>query len=187
MTSDVWYGALLSIPIGIATGLAVPLLQRWWENRGNKKQANEERRTKEEYLQVAFYKNHPETFTQYLVHVAIQTTFIGAIVGVLSAVFYAVNQVVPDVSGLPFPFYFGAVHRLVSLLGQVMAIVSSLLIIRICRPAMALWRKMRDFDKYKRSLPTELVDPSERARQAYERRTGKAFPATNELESEKDV
>jgi hypothetical protein len=86
-----------------------------------------------------FYKNNPETFIQYLVHVAIQTAFVGAIVGIFSSMAFAFQELIGPIG-----------------VGQVITIVSSLLIIRICRPAMILWRKVRNFDVYCKSVPSEI-------------------------------
>jgi hypothetical protein len=176
MSNDVWYGALISVPVGIATGLAVPPLQRWLENRGNQKLAEQERRSREEYEEVLFYRKNPETFTQYLVHVAIQTAFIGAVVAVLSALWSAVTPAIA--SALPHP-NSDFVLILYSLPREMVAIISSLLIIRICRPAMALWSKVKNFDRYEQAIPQEQRDHwllSARSREAYKRHTGEKPP-----------
>jgi len=61
--------ALLSIPIGIATGLSVTPLQRFLEYRARQELPSNGRYLREEYLETDFYRTHPEAFTQYLVQV----------------------------------------------------------------------------------------------------------------------
>jgi len=38
--------------------------------------------------------------------------------------------------------------------------VSSILIVRICRPALRLWRRIRHFDQYLEGLPLDVRDPN---------------------------
>jgi hypothetical protein len=94
MSDDVLIGALLSIPIGIITGLAVTPIQRWMDGWGKDKKQIEDERTKKEYDSALYYARHPSLLSQYLLQVTIRTTFVGAGVGVLSGVIFALGNAI---------------------------------------------------------------------------------------------
>jgi hypothetical protein len=160
LSPDLWFGALLSIPIGIGTGLAVTPLQRALENRGKAKAVAETKRAKEIYTETLFFVGHPHLFTQYLIQVAIKTTFIGSAVGIFSGLFYLVGQM----GALSVRELFSwaidreALNILGFGLGQVVAIFSSVMIVSICMPAMKLWHRVRNFEEYVKGLPTKIRD-----------------------------
>jgi hypothetical protein len=159
MSMDMWGGAILSIPIGIATGLAVNPVQKWLENRGKAKAAIKLKDVKDQYERVLFYRLHPHLFTQYLLQTVIRTTFIGAAVGILLGIFQAMTHA--------FLFTFPTVVRgpsnppqLVVIVGmgilaQLTTVVGSVLIIRYCRPAIQLWHQVKTFEEYVNSVPFE--------------------------------
>src|SRR5207244_3657368 len=68
MLNDVLIGTLLSIPIGIGTGLAVAPIERWRENRGKTRGLAKSRWMRQEYVETLNYVRHPHVFTQYLLH-----------------------------------------------------------------------------------------------------------------------
>ena len=159
MSSDVWLGALISVPIGIATGLAVTPVQKWLEDRGKTKALVHSRDTQHQYAAVLFYRMHSDLFTQYLLRVVILTTFTGSAVGILAGFFFAFANLSGAVLNAA-PGYSSRVYTIfiqsVSILGQMTAIVGSILIIRYCRPALKLWQQVRYFEDYAKTIPSEL-------------------------------
>jgi hypothetical protein len=131
--------------------VAVTPLQRWWGDRGTQKLARRTKRLQEEYNEALFYTTHPETFTQYLIHVAIQTTFIGAAVGILSALACGFSSFMAELGGQ------NIYNAVVYLFGHIVTTVSLILILRICSPAMRIWKRVRNFESYARALPAEIT------------------------------
>jgi hypothetical protein len=162
MSMDLWGGALLSIPIGIATGLAVNPIQKWIENRGEARAAIKLKETRMQYERVLFYLLHPHLFTQYLLQTVIRTTFVGAAVGIFLGIIHAIpNAFVltgPSVvRGNEYPPQIVAVVSL-GILAQLATVVSSVLIARYCIPALQLWNQLRNFEEYVKSVPSEHRD-----------------------------
>ena len=150
---------MLSIPIGIATGLAVNPIQKWFENRGKTKAAVKLKDVKDRYEIVLFYRLHPHLFTQYLLHTVIRTTFVGAAAGILLGILHAI----PNAFFLAIPALARGepnATQMALFLGlptfaQLTTVVSSVLIIRYCRPAIQLWHQVRTFEKFVDSVPSE--------------------------------
>ena len=166
MSNDVLLGAVLSVPIGIATGLAVTPLQRWFENRGKAKAVGETKRAEAEYKNVLFYRQHPDEFTQYLVQVAIRTTLIGAAVGIFSGFFFTVGQFIEITTPRVLGFLWVSrryVEAAGYLCGQLVTILSSVIVVKICMPAMTLWRRVRHFDLYIQGVPSDVRIPDAEA------------------------
>jgi hypothetical protein len=71
MSSDVWYGiiggAIVSVPIGILSGLAVGPVQRWLDNRSAASRQTKRERQASEYAEVLFFVLHPELLAAYLI------------------------------------------------------------------------------------------------------------------------
>jgi hypothetical protein len=153
MSADVWIGAVLSIPIGIATGLAVTPAQRWIENRGKQKALVQSKRVKADYDAIIFYRLHPHIFTQYCLQVVIKTTFIAAAVGIISGCIYAFAQATSFVN-----IYRLQPAPVLYVLAQITAIASSILIINNCRPALKTWQRVRNFEEYIANIPSDIRD-----------------------------
>jgi hypothetical protein len=135
--SQFWLGVFLSVPIGIATGVVSPWVQRWLEEKRALKRT---RRVQAEYEAVVFYKRHPEEFTQFLVHVAVKTTFIGAMLGVVAGLVFTAASLLDNARLWPFwpdrslqAFLYGT--------GQFATVVSSVMIVNICRSGLWMWTR----------------------------------------------
>ncbi len=55
MSSDLWIGTLVSIPVSIVAALVVPPIQRWLDKRGEKSHAKRRERIRDEYNEVLHY------------------------------------------------------------------------------------------------------------------------------------
>jgi uncharacterized integral membrane protein len=60
MNSELWIGTAISIPIGIASGLAVAPIQRWMDRWGETTHQKKKSRMKDEYAEVTDSALHPE-------------------------------------------------------------------------------------------------------------------------------
>lgn len=155
-----WTGLLLSIPIGIVTGLITPPIQRWLQARGKDKALKDLARAREELAEVTYYVENPHIFTQYLVQVAIRTTFIGAVLGILGGVAFMFGS-----TPLSLSFTWGVDLQLVFIAaGQAATTMGSVMIVGICRPALRLWTRVRNYDEYanefkRKYVYTEVVTP----------------------------
>jgi hypothetical protein len=100
---------------------------------------------------------HTDLFTQYLVQVAIKTSLIGAVMAIVSGVFLFAGQlsfaVLNGGMGIRLDETIG---QALFAMGQFAALVGSILIVNICRPALVLWNRLRSFDEYSAAVPNEI-------------------------------
>jgi hypothetical protein len=160
MSNDVWIGALISVPIGIATGVAVVPIQKWIENRGKAKALIQSRDARERYTSVLFYRLHPHLFTQYLLRTVIRTTFASAAMGIVAGFLYVMaNATATFIATQTTSIGFAStMMQLFTILGQMTIIVASVLIINYCRPALKLWSRVQNFEEYAKSVPSDIRD-----------------------------
>jgi len=72
LSHDVWIGAALSVPISIATGLAIDPIRRWYGARGKTKEAARRALLEGQYKQAIMYRIFPHRLTQFLIYYAIR-------------------------------------------------------------------------------------------------------------------
>lgn len=149
-----WLGILFSIPIGIGTSLATPQVQRWLESQSKHRAFLQNRRIEAEYSEARFYYLHANVFTQYLVHVAIKTALLSGLMAVGSGSLIFLGQVVFAVSHEirlePM------VGEALLAAGQAVTLVGSIAIVNLCKPALNLWRRIRNFDDYAAQVPLDV-------------------------------
>jgi hypothetical protein len=154
--SDLWIGILFSIPIGIATSLVTPWIQRKLDQLDKYRSLAATKRLDEEYKRIRAFRDNPHEFTQYLVQVAIRTTFTGAFVAIAAGLIFALAQAIAALATRPKTGMDYEDIRLFStgliLIGQFVSLVGSLLIVNICRPAIGAWTKLKNFDEYSKSV-----------------------------------
>lgn len=150
-----WLGLALSVPIGIATSLVTPAIQRWIESKSKQRELTKTHRARAEYTSVMFYRRNPERFTQYLVHVAIKATLIGALVGALAGACFFVGQLVAARDATDMVNWH-AVLQSIYAVGQFVGLVGSVMVVNTCRPALSLWTKLRNFDEYRATVPDDV-------------------------------
>jgi len=147
--SEFWLGIILSFPIGIATALITPWFQRKVDQIDRRRSLAISKRVTKEYELVVHFHKEPIAFTQYLVQVAIRTTFISALMGVFSGLMFSFGQALFIVH-LPMAFY--ELRNTPYLIGQFITLAGSLLIMNTCRPALSIWTKVNNFDEYSQSM-----------------------------------
>jgi hypothetical protein len=153
-----WIGLALSIPIGIGTSLVTPAIQRWFESRGQARVISAKRETEAEYRAAVFYRKNSDRFTQYLVHVTIKATLVGALIGAVTGACFFVAQLADTILARQMDVTYDRVRQLLYALGQGSALVGSIAVFNICRPALATWTRVRNFDEYQRSVAQDVRD-----------------------------
>jgi hypothetical protein len=79
MSHEMWIAVGLSIPVGLATGLAGGLLvrptQRWLDEKGQSRTQRKRASVETEYWDVLYYAGNPTEFTNLLIEGAIRCAF----------------------------------------------------------------------------------------------------------------
>ena len=145
--SDLWVGLALSIPVGIGVNLASGPTQRWLGKRSQQAADRESARSAMFVAQAtAFAKDRSELYT-YLLEAVLMTTYIGALIGVLSGSLAFLGQGVDTaVETLPMYWYFSPdfARSLLFLLSQFTALLGSIIILNIARRALRTLKKVRE-------------------------------------------
>ena len=174
MSSDLWLGALFSIPISVGATLIAPTLQRRIEKWSTYRAVEKSRKTHEEYALVTSFKQNPHTFTHYLIVTSIKIALISACIVITSmlppAVGFAAGFLVsfkhtPAVEfggGFLVPFMQANPFMIMSTVGFVFAAaltsIGAIMIINICRAALTVWARVKNYEEYKASFGIQLVD-----------------------------
>jgi hypothetical protein len=163
-------GTLLSIPVGIGTGLLVDPLRSWIDKKALNRSV-EVRDEQEEYKIILLERKFPHVFTQDLVRAVLKATLI---LGVSLLIIFILDGIGEMFHSNPAESNWSGDVGL-NLINEVVAVVGILLIIGACRPILARWHRVRNFEEYSRR-----TDPSVRAAAEAEVRAIEAitsFPA----------
>ena len=147
MSSDLWYGALLSIPIGIGTALATPWLQRQLDKYSKSRALTRTKKAQEDFSRVKFFVDNPHLFTQYLVYTAVRVLFITAVVAAFSAAPSLIAQFSEPLHVLIYPL-----QSILYGISQFISLIGSIMIVNICRPALLYWQRTKNFEEYSRAI-----------------------------------
>jgi hypothetical protein len=160
MSNDVWIGALLSVPIGVGTGLAVTPLQQWYRELGKSRAEAERNLMTHQYGQALFYISHPHRFTQYLVVEAVRA--IAAIAAMLVGGGISFGTVL--VGGLMRAV--NAAHPLTKkdivilwvymIAGLASSVVGSAYLARVFQRALPLYKRIVNFEAYAATIPADI-------------------------------
>ncbi len=93
LSTDLWLGTLLSIPIGIGTGLAGPPLQRWYKHRSKARRIRILEDQKASYYEALFYLARPEKFTQFLIRSGI-VMMLAAVAAISGIAFFSIEMTI---------------------------------------------------------------------------------------------
>jgi hypothetical protein len=141
MSSDLVYGTLLSVPIGIGTALITPWLQKKWDDRSKSRTLDRSKRSWAELERIKTLRENPAELTQYLVYITVRTALISAMMVVAAAV--------PNLMAQAFHFY------LLYIPGQFITLIGSILVINVCRPALVTWDRVKNFADYEKRVLSE--------------------------------
>lgn len=155
MGSDLWFGALLSIPIGIGTAMVTPILVEKWSKVSTHAAIAKSKKTDDEYRRIYTFKEDRTSLTQYLVVTTIMTSITSALTALLAGFFVFLNA---DLIVRNLPSFIGVdVYRLIlQMLITVTLLFGAVLIINFCRPALSAWIKVSNFPEYERSAKLSL-------------------------------
>jgi hypothetical protein len=157
-----WLPLLLSIPLGIVSGLLVPYIQRWIDSRGQVKGVAKRDRMRKEYRQAMSYARHPDLFTHYLIRGLLSITIYsgGAIVSILyyvalgpASVFYVNNS-------LPKAFYYVPPIMAYPLFLMILFVIIffSVGIVSNWKRVATVYGRVRRFKTYANTIPADLRD-----------------------------
>ncbi len=154
LSVEFWLAILASVPIGIGTALVTPSIQHWLDARSKKRSLIRTRNFEAEYKLVLFYRDNPNEFTHFLVQTAIKTTFISAVIAVLSGLSVGFASLTAALDSLVLPI--GHVREsfilLLASVGQLGASFGSIMIFQVCQKALSIWTKVKNFEEYSESM-----------------------------------
>ena len=153
MSVEFWIGSLLAIPIGIVTSLLTPWIVKKVNNRTQiNRQKNIESERKEYERICDFYKNKQDLSLYYL-NVVVKTTFLSAFMAIFSG-FLSFGGLMMQTARLDFDYQF---INILFGLGQFVNLFGSVMIVSICKPALNVWRKIRNFQEYEEDLKSRRI------------------------------
>jgi hypothetical protein len=158
MGKDVWIGALLSIPIGIITGLLVAPIQRWYQSRGETREVARAKRLKSEYDEIIFYARHPHKFTHFLGKTLITLIMSVTIWLVGSSMLVMIIQVKVDdhitkTAATAFNRYFLSGEMI---LNAIFVIAAMAWFIQVSSRFWKTWIRVAHFESYVLTVPREM-------------------------------
>ena len=172
MSNDVWIGALLSVPIGIGTGLVIPSLQRWYEGIGKSRSQSRHDRLVYEYGETLHYVSHPTKFTYFLIIsvlrcvIATVAITMGQGVGMITMLALRLRTLGNTTADVSPTYRVGAMVYVA--IGLLISTVGIAMITRTGRRAGAMYRRITTFDQYVETIPDDIrsVDVEIAAREA---------------------
>jgi hypothetical protein len=72
LSSEFWMGILLSIPIGVGTGLSVAPIQRWLDSYGRHRSLSRTKRMRADYEEAHYFFTYHHRLTHYFLNRAIE-------------------------------------------------------------------------------------------------------------------
>ena len=152
MTIEFWIGSLLAIPLGIIASLLTPWIVKTINNRTYRNRQKNLENARKEYEQICeFYKNKQDLSIYYL-NVVVKTTLLSAFMALASGLLLAGGQIVMmafDIDRKYSGILFG--------LAQLVNLFGSIAIVSICKPALNIWNKIRNFKEYEEELKSRNI------------------------------
>ncbi|MFF5081887.1 hypothetical protein ACFY36_32960 [Actinoplanes sp. NPDC000266] len=134
--SEFLWGLLLSIPIGIAVNLVSPAFGSYLEKRSEKVAKRREIERKEFANEAISLATDQTTYYTFLLGAVLRTTYIGALIGILTGVLAAVGQGISAVGIYRFSQFF-------FLGSQLAALAGAILVLNIARNALVMIKEVR--------------------------------------------
>nr|BFE54097.1 hypothetical protein GCM10017745_75240 [Saccharothrix mutabilis subsp. capreolus] len=132
MSPDFWLGLSLSVPIGLAVNIATPYLASLLA-RGSSKLAIKRADQKSQIItEAAQLNSNVRSFYSFLLTSVLRTTYVGAIVGILTSLLGAISTA---------SIHYGPIFRL---LAQLCALAGAVLVLNIARNALTMVRAVND-------------------------------------------
>ena len=158
MSNDVWYGiiggAIVSVPIGILSGLAVGPVQKWLDNRSAASRQTKRERQASEYAEVLFFVLRPELLSAYLL---VRVTAIVGFFGTIAIAVFAESALPPEFTRQTVLTIHSEGWKVgyiaISMVGFVM--LWSVLT-RMVENSSRLYRRVSGFSHYAEGLPPDV-------------------------------
>lgn len=154
ISSDLIIGSLLSIPIGIGTGLVVDPIKRWWNNREQSNHAKRLETMRAEYMDVLYNAIHSDmmiaSFALKGIYVSLYLIYL--------VLFRLLDPYVDVLIGSIFHRVSGP-HWLLVVLSVVQVLIfvgMSVYIGLFCFRSFRLYTRVRHFEHYAKTLPPEI-------------------------------
>jgi hypothetical protein len=146
-------GVLIAIPISIFANLLTTPIQNWLDKRIKKSSQNREVRRQATFAaQAADLATDRTEYMNYLFEAVLRTTYIGALFAVLTGVIFAVANSFYT----PFLDSIQGLGSLVTVVGQLVALIGSFLVISIARDALQMIVAVR---RHRQSQQAQVVLP----------------------------
>lgn len=148
-----WVLALiLSFPMGVLSSLTASWLENYWAER-NKEAATAQIYTLEEKLiEVEKLAKNQFAFRDYLLFVVIKTTAIGALVGVLSGLFFAAPTVLNTVWKKASSRLMDVFHTA----GFLVSLIGGLMVYFIASDGIETYLQVTSIEEYKTSVAEQI-------------------------------
>jgi hypothetical protein len=156
MNSEVWIGAVISIPIAIASGLAVEPIQRWWQRRGEHSHAKKFKQMEAEYNRVTFYAVHSDLMIADLVIKGIGITLYVAYLLFMTFIGPIVQELADFLPRSPHPSDTALIVLPAALLACLISLTVFVLTIAI--RGVSLYNHVRHYKVYVTNFPAQIRD-----------------------------
>ena len=143
LNSSFWIGLTAAIPLSIAANLLAPKIQQLLSKRSDAKTTKRIAEIRTEYERVLGFTKNPDALHTHLLQSILFITFFAAFFGAISGALFALGSFVPNSSR-----FFQ--------LGQVVAVLGAVGIARICIDAIRDTNRVRQFDRYKTRVESEI-------------------------------
>lgn len=163
--SELWqglfWGALFSIPIGIAVNLVSPAINRAIARRNSEaagKQAARDQRFKEEAARLS--RDRPALYS-VLLEALLRIAYIGALFGVMAGALAVFGQVIQPAlwySNLPFPAEYAS--TLIFATSQLIGLIGTIIVLNIARQSIVLLGEVRAARNATADSAAQLSDPA---------------------------
>lgn len=138
-----WLGLAAAIPLSIGANLVTPRIQRLLAKRDEKKSEKRRAELRAEFERVKGLTESRDLLHTHLLQNILVITFITSFFGAIAAALFALGNFFPNVRSL-------------FQLGQVTAVVGGVSVARICLDAIRDTNRVREFDRYKAKIESEI-------------------------------
>jgi len=158
MNNVLLLGTLLSIPIGIITSLLTPLVLGFFQNINQKARTKSKYIAQKEYEMITSFHINKQELLMFFLNIIIKTTFVSAIITVISYFFIITPQVIFPIMVNNDSFFIDTrILQMMTVIGHFVLLIGSILIVNLCRTAFNVWGKVKNYDNYTRILKEKNI------------------------------
>jgi hypothetical protein len=152
-------GIAISIPIAVLAPIVTTQLQKWWSRRSSKEARKRQQLLESEMAAVARYHDSPHQFTQYLLVRLIVLNLVWLLDGVLSDIFGVTSNGFTTISSFAEGTTTIDLNKYASVINSISSVTSILVLtisVRVGLRAYRLWKRVHEYNDYKRKVEAEL-------------------------------